>query len=565
MNKVFRSTILFLFVLICLSPAFGQTAQTDQKEIRYYTQDLIVKLVHETRINMKNEAELLRVSTELSAFFSNFNYDDFYKYTDKIIRKDDPYKLFGKIAETIKWLNANKKKIFYGMILDPKKFYSVDSGSVYSSFVTISMDSARLGVDAKMLDAGLMLISAGITCGGQYVLAPNEKNQLVLNGASLNWLTVSQPMIGMITGGPGGLPVSPGKSVTEKEYDMTSPLISPPPSPFIPDPYPLESIRMPVKDRTDVFILDTLPRMPEILRAYEKFYSGNAALANILEAIGTRHSFVYYGAGDPDFGSYMNEKYGNKNLADHGIFIAGTINIIAPDANLHLIEVMNARASGTLDTLFWGFATVLGSLDSRHPFIVNTSLTTKIRFPGNEKDLPDLGDDFVAKMIYGCPTPEIYLALLGSFVKELGAHNGLVVSAAGNDSSSGARAQAGYPARFPGVMAVGSCRRDGSISSFSNDPGPGGFLAFGGEIDMLGITKEGLLSIYLSSPYTDSIEPNLSGWGRWSGTSFATGVVSGIMALQFAKGKSIADATITLKAACGTSTGYTVVPVKQGP
>jgi hypothetical protein len=114
-------------------------------------------------------------------------------------------------------------------------------------------------------------------------------------------------------------------------------------------------------------------------------------------------------------------------------------------------------------------------------------------------------------------------------------------------------------------MSVGSSRRDGYISSFSNLPGPNGFLAFGGEIDTLGRTKDGLLSIYISDPYTDSMDPNVSGWGRWAGSSFATGLVSGVMAELLSRGYTMTDAKLELKASCDASTGFPVVPVKQGP
>ncbi len=549
--------------LLCICTTIV-TGQTGDKEPRYYTQDIIVELVHENRIDTKDEAVLAKVSGDISAFFTRFDYGNFYEKFYSIVRKDDPYKIGSTFSETIKWLNMYKSKIFAQMKIDPLRFYEVKAGEKYVSYVTFSMDPARLGLDPAKLDVALIVVSAGFTYGAPYKTGSNEG--ILIDGVSLDWLTTGQSMIGMITGGPGGLPVSPGKAVTETDYTVSGsgspyPIFTPPfmvkGSPFI------NPVSRPV--RINVYVLDTLPRMPDMLKAYERYSAANPVFKDMMDSLGTRHTLTYYSGSDANFGGYLNEKYGNRNLSDHGLFIAGIVNLVSPDSNLRLVEVMNCRATGSFDSLFWGFARVLEMQTSDKPFIVNTSLTTKLMFPGNGTVLPDLGDDTVAKFVYSCPNPGLYVALLEDFVSAIKLANGQVVSAAGNDSEAGKHLLAGYPARLPGVIAVGSSNKYGKISGFSNDPGPKGFLAFGGETDASGNTIDGPLSIYISSPYTDSVEPNVCGWARWPGSSFATGFVSGLMALQLTWGKSMADSIADMRACCDVSSGYAVVPLRQGP
>lgn len=109
----------------------------------------------------------------------------------------------------------------------------------------------------------------------------------------------------------------------------------------------------------------------------------------------------------------------------------------------------------------------------------------------------------------------------------------IIVAAAGNDGYKDAPF---YPANLPGVISVGSCNSDRSLSSFSNYgnwvtlASPGGFVVANG--------KEGVNCI-LSTTYCTSQSYRLSGirsvngkyYDGMYGTSMATPVVSGLCGL----------------------------------
>ncbi|MBN1699258.1 MAG: S8/S53 family peptidase [Spirochaetales bacterium] len=582
-RRPFKNGILFpgiiLLFILGMTAAFGQSVPNVKPDVidigqsdvgvRCFTEDILVELTHDDDVDVKNGEDLAELSGALRTFFLAYDYRTLYRYLDRIIRKDDNPGLGNDIAKSIELLDRYRKELFCRLTVTAEQFYTIGNGDGYTSFAAISVDSSQTDIGGVLLDTGLMVLAAGMTCGGPYEVVTESRRVYKLDALSVNWIMVTQNMMGMITGGPGGLPVEPGTSVEEHDYSMYS-------SYGKETYYQREAFPGVVTERiavekpeigqsVDVYILDTVPSSRQLNKAYGRYESTNPVFTNMMDAMGTKHSIRYYNNGDPDFGSYRNEKYGNKNLSDHGIFIAGLVGLLSSGANLHIIEVMNGYGTGTLDSLIWGLSEVAGNRKGDKPFIVNTSLTTKVRFPGGKSEKYEPGDDRVVDMIRACPDPELYLVLLSRFVALIGRVNGVIISAAGNDSEGWCHYEAGYPARFPGVMSVGSATGSGIISDFSNDPGPDGFLAFGGEVDVsTGKTKDGPLGIYITNPYTGSSVSNDSGWALWAGSSFATGIVSGVMASLLSGGMTISDARNTVRISCDTSTGYYVVPVKQG-
>jgi thermitase len=163
------------------------------------------------------------------------------------------------------------------------------------------------------------------------------------------------------------------------------------------------------------------------------------------------------------------------NASGHGTFVAGIINLVAPDANIRVYRVINQFGEGD------GF-----------------TLAKAIERAVNE----------------GCDVINISLTLTGRHlaVKEAieyaNSQGCLVVAAAGNNSSS----MAIYPAAETSAIAVAAVDSNRLLSDFSN---------YGSHIDICA-PGSNIYSSYLNSN---------NAW--WSGTSFSTPFVAGQIALIY--------------------------------
>ncbi len=162
---------------------------------------------------------------------------------------------------------------------------------------------------------------------------------------------------------------------------------------------------------------------------------------------------------------------------DNGIGIAG----IAPNARILPLRVLDANGSGTYSNV----AQAMVDATDQGAQVINLSL--------------------------GGASPS---SVLESAVAYALARGVTVVAAAGNNGANGAL----YPAKYSGVIAVGSMDQTLQPSSFSN---------YGTDIG-LWAPGSGILSLR-----------NGGGYGPMSGTSFAAPEVSGIAALDIALGVSL--------------------------
>ena len=277
-------------------------------------------------------------------------------------------------------------------------------------------------------------------------------------------------------------------------------------------------------------------------------------------------------------------------MTDHGLFIAGIINTIAPSAELHLYEVLNSQGTGDLESIARGLWTVadeqyrvfLETGKFQH-LVVNCSLMLDISLDG-DPDSPD-----TARIIADEPLPIIghrltdmhgdllrYISDHPDFVERSGSVimwicdllfflGARVIAAAGNDwdPTDPGRPRARYPAAFPSVQGVGALKKEqpqtaivgnqdyevASYSDLSDEPGKVGVATLGGEAG----AERGVLGIYLGEfpeplPWEWSIfhrivnwlaklfggrfvyPKNETHWAWWAGTSFATPILSGVIA-----------------------------------
>lgn len=314
-----------------------------------------------------------------------------------------------------------------------------------------------------------------------------------------------------------------------------------------------------------VAILDTAPSVHELVRAYHDWDHHHPLIETLLGPQGRLH---VYPATDADLHPLMHYSLiGHRYwMPDHGMFIAGIIHTIAPMATLHLYEVLNPYGVGSFETIAQGLLRILENPDIGRPLIINCSFTLglppvappnfpdKLRGPEMLKHIRASFEEIfnrLSKQVErdGC------LSLLRRIFARRGRPSGgtrddvVIVAAAGNDASPNSRPDAGYPASFFDVLGVGALPkgatpangqyRAATYSNLSDTPSKTGFMTLGGEPG----SGQGILGVYINefpippsgggstfTPDTINYQRNTTGWAWWAGTSFATPIISGILA-----------------------------------
>lgn len=256
-------------------------------------------------------------------------------------------------------------------------------------------------------------------------------------------------------------------------------------------------------------------------------------------------------------GPYHDARY--YAMADHGVAVAGIIRDIAPRAHLRLVRILNDYGGGDL----YGLIAALTDLEhemvsgSIRRLVINLSLTVM----PDIKRLPYIWFDhklWPTTQINGAVRVlnhlEAGLVLLFESLYEQGA---LIIAAAGNDSYK-ARRQGRRPrlprapARYQSTLGVSALNSRFEPSSFTNaasiPPSTTGVATFGGDssetLDSNAL-PDAVRGIYISPTFPTG-EQNVSAWADWSGTSFATSIVSGLGAHLMAQGYSAGNAITRL-------------------
>ena len=249
-------------------------------------------------------------------------------------------------------------------------------------------------------------------------------------------------------------------------------------------------------------------------------------------------------------------------MPDHGLFVSGLIHALAPAAPLSFEPALNDMGVGDLALLLLGLQRVLARKQPGDPQIVNLSLgflPHPARLPAAWYGLQRPHDpDYVhSPEMFDQNRDEHWVAanrgevertvdLMEVGLRELGRYlslnNCLVVAAAGNDSLRRVEAYQGrmqprIPARFETVLGVAATARDPHQPALYSNVGDerelGDHVAtFGGNVTNGLQPEDGVIGIYSGDfPFN---RPNETGWASWSGTSFATAIVSGIAANHWA-------------------------------
>ena len=240
-------------------------------------------------------------------------------------------------------------------------------------------------------------------------------------------------------------------------------------------------------------------------------------------------------------------------MPDHGLSVAGLVRDVAPRARIRLIRILNDYGGGDL----YGLIAALSDLEREvvtgaiRRLVINLSLNIMpdvrrlpyIWFDHRQWPTTQLmGVTRVLKHI------EEGLRLL---FEGLYAHGVLVTAAAGNDSAADQKSHQPRPPRAPArydttlsVTAVNSKFAPASFANAANVPPiETGVATFGGDsygaLDANAL-PDAVRGVYISPTFPGG-EQNASGWADWSGTSFATPIVSALGAHLMAQGWSASN------------------------
>jgi len=259
--------------------------------------------------------------------------------------------------------------------------------------------------------------------------------------------------------------------------------------------------------------------------------------------------------GDVRTGHDSYNQAGYYNMPDHGVFVTGLIRDVAPAAHIRLIRILNDYGGSDLYNIFAALTDLEQELFSgaiRH-LVINLSLNIMPdirRLPYVWFDHRQWPSTQLAGAMRVLTHLEEGLRLL---CESLYAYDVLIVAAAGNDSflanKQGQKPRPPrVPARYETTLSVASVNSRYAPSIFANaarmPPSNAGVATFGGDSDGLVDANglpEAVRGVYISSTFPGG-EQNVSGWADWSGSSFATAIVSGVGALLISQDWPLPDA-----------------------
>jgi len=199
--------------------------------------------------------------------------------------------------------------------------------------------------------------------------------------------------------------------------------------------------------------------------------------------------------------------------AGHGTFVAGVARCVAPQADVFVANIFNIAGSA-LET---DFVCKLDAALNIGVDIFNLSVTSSTR-----NDMPMLS--------------------FAAWLERAQQYKGVVCTVAAGNSDSRLPE---WPAAVPGTVSVGALAADWhSRADFSN---------YGGWVDVYAPGRD-LVNAYATGTYTCRVPPyagqerKFYGMARWSGTSFSTPVVTGLIAARMSRtgenGRQAADALL---------------------
>lgn len=370
-------------------------------------------------------------------------------------------------------------------------------------------------------------------------LFDSDFSGLTLRAVSPNWLGVRAPQ--GITGGPGAKP----KPARQLALRWQTADLDTPEAPYGFD-FPALPPHCKAKREVEVAILDTAPCLHDLARAWTMWHAKHPLIHSLLRSHGplTIHYAGYEELLRLAEYEIQNHQY---QMADHGLFVAGITHTIAPQAKLHLYEVLNPSGVGDFESIARGLQRVL-QRRSTAPLVVNCSLV--VNFPSPDEIDKLAQRDPIWKFLSSDKLNRMAWALQWIF-DTIHAQNVPIAAAAGNDAEPNQpRPPARFPAAFESVIGVGALEdaiHPASYANLADDPPGEGISTFGGAATQgETIVGRGVLGVYIGE-FPEAPHGNTNGWAWWAGSSFATPIVSGSLAALMGQGLTPAQAEAVLR------------------
>jgi subtilisin family serine protease len=382
-----------------------------------------------------------------------------------------------------------------------------------------------------------------------------------LVSATPNWISGGAPGIGSAC--PASEPIPVPEDHAHTHWHFTLPDLS-------------DSLKALKGDGVTVFVLDTMPTEAHIRQAAQHIGNKNVLLQSVVAAMDSVPPTIVIPTpktiparlDNIQTGKDIYGRHFGFKMSDHGLFVTGILHDLVPNAKIECIRVLNDSGVGDLGMILNALQEIQQRMETEDLKQVVVNLSMIIVAP--DAGLPGLwfSDGCIPAGGLAAMIQEIdqlldgFRTVIQSLVTQ---QKAVVVASSGNESdANNLRGMNGgvshrfgprYPAAFPEVISVGAVDKEGLATPYSDypsiPPNHNGVATYGGALPQPvppqpepfvkthAVVKDAVVGLHSSSHY-----PTLSasesppeytdkshGWAFWSGTSFATPIVSSLAAL----------------------------------
>lgn len=383
-----------------------------------------------------------------------------------------------------------------------------------------------------------------------------------LVSATPNWISGGAPSIGSAC--PASEPIPLPEDRAHTQWHFTLPELS-------------DSLKALKGDGVTIFVLDTMPTEAHIRQAAQHIGNKNVLLQSVVAAMDSVPPTIVIPTpksiparlDNIQTGKDIYGRHFGFKMADHGLFVTGILHDLVPNAKIECIRVLNDSGVGDLGMIIDALQEIQKRMATEDLKRVVVNLSMIIVAP--DENLPNLwfADECTHAEGLAAMIQEIdqlhsgFRTIIQSLVTQ---QKAVVVASAGNElDANNLRGMNGgvshrfgprYPAAFTEVISVGAVDNEGLATPYSDypsiPPNHNGVATYGGALPQPvppqpepfvkthAVVKDAVVGLHSSSHYPtlsasdtppDEYTGKSHGWAYWSGTSFATPIISSLAAL----------------------------------